>query len=88
MSGIGHFVVTCYDLGGHTATGALTSSATVAVDPSVIPLGSHIYIAGVGLRVAQDTGGAIVGARLDIWEPTYADCMNWGVRDEAVFRAR
>jgi 3D (Asp-Asp-Asp) domain-containing protein len=83
---LGDFVVTCYDLHGHTASGAATTEATVAVDPAVIPLGSRIYIGGVGERIAEDTGGAIVGNRLDIWEPTYSDCMDWGVRDEEVIR--
>jgi 3D (Asp-Asp-Asp) domain-containing protein len=82
---LGTFVVTCYDLRGGTASGAQAGPETVAVDPSVIPLGSRIYIDGVGVRIAQDTGGAIVGHRLDIWEPTYADCENWGVQDRTVW---
>jgi 3D (Asp-Asp-Asp) domain-containing protein len=82
---LGTFVVTCYDLSGRTATGTYTNEATVAVDPSVIPLGSSIYISGVGARLAEDTGGAIVGDRLDIWEPTYADCAAWGVEDREVW---
>ncbi len=82
---LGSFVVTCYDLTGRTASGAFTSMATVAVDPSVIALGTKIYIQGVGYRYAQDTGGAIRGRRLDIWEPTYADCMSWGVRSAGVW---
>jgi 3D (Asp-Asp-Asp) domain-containing protein len=82
---LGSFVVTCYDLAGNTASGAPTSTATVAVDPSVIPLGTRLYIAGVGVRYAQDTGGAIIGKRLDIWEPSYGQCMSWGVRTETVW---
>ena len=81
---LGSFVVTCYDLTGRTASGVPTSMATVAVDPSVIPLGSTINIAGVGDRVAQDTGGAIIGHRLDLWLPTYADCVSWGVQTRSV----
>jgi 3D (Asp-Asp-Asp) domain-containing protein len=77
-------VITCYDLGGRTASGAGTSLATVAVDPSVIPLGTPINIQGVGIRVAQDTGGAIRGHRLDLWEPSYAACMAWGVQSRLV----
>ncbi len=83
---VGTFGITCYDNSGHTASGATTSMQTVAVDPSVIPLGTRIYIAGVGTRVAQDTGGAIKGNRLDIWEPTYQDCMNWGYQNREVWR--
>ena len=82
---LGTFVVTCYDLGGHTATGATPTTQTVAVDPRVIPLGTRINIAGLGERIAQDTGGAIKGNRLDIWEPTYSQCAAWGVRDRQVW---
>lgn len=82
---LGTFVVTCYDLTGHTATGATPSTSTVAVDPRVIPLGTLLYIDGAGQRVAQDTGGAIRGNRLDIWEPSYAQCAAWGVRDRQVW---
>ncbi len=81
---LGEFVITCYDLEGTTASGASTSLATVAVDPSVIPLGTTINIQGVGTRVAQDTGGAILGHRLDLWEPSYAACMDWGVQSRQV----
>ncbi|MDA8046209.1 MAG: 3D domain-containing protein, partial [Actinomycetota bacterium] len=83
---LGTFGVTCYDLSGSTASGAPTSMQTVAVDPSVIPLGTTIYIAGVGERTAQDTGGAIIGHRLDIWEPTYAACADWGFQYRNVWR--
>ena len=83
---LGTFVVTCYDNHGTTASGAHTGSNTVAVDPSVIPLGSTIDIAGVGPRVAQDTGSAIKGRRLDIWMPTVAGCAQWGVQSRQVSR--
>src|SRR5581483_3119751 len=38
-----------------------------AVDPSVIPLGTHLTIPGYGEAVAADTGGSIAGARVDLW---------------------
>ena len=82
---IGTFVVTCYDLGGTTASGAPVGPATVAVDPSVIPLGSRIYVDGAGPRLAQDTGGGIRGRRLDIWEPSGAQCAAWGVQSRQVW---
>ncbi|MGH9076343.1 MAG: 3D domain-containing protein [Acidimicrobiales bacterium] len=81
---LGTFVITCYDLGGTTATGAPVGPGVVAVDPSVIPLGSRISIDGAGDWTALDTGGAIQGNRLDIWEPSGAACDEWGVQTRAV----
>jgi 3D (Asp-Asp-Asp) domain-containing protein len=85
---IGPFLVTCYDINGTTASGAHTSTISVAVDPSVIPLGTHIYVDGAGSRIAQDTGGAIIGRRLDIWEPTYGQCAAWGAQSRQVWIQR
>ena len=45
---------------------------TCAVDPRVIPLGSYMTIAGLGTCHAEDTGGAIIGYRIDVWVPTVA----------------
>ncbi len=82
---LGTFMVTCYDLPGDTATGVPVNAETVAVDPSVIPLGTRIVVDGAGERIAEDTGGAIIGHHIDIWEPTYADCVNWGVQQRQVW---
>lgn len=41
----------------------------VAVDPTVIPLGSIIEVPGVGRRIATDTGGLVRGGRIDLhWQ--------------------
>ena len=71
---------TAYTLGGHTATGAPVGYGVVAVDPSVIPLGTRMTIPGYGEGVAADTGGAIQGAVIDLWFPSAADAANWGRR--------
>jgi len=84
---IGTFTVTCYALGGSTATGQPVSSDVVAVDPRVIPLGTRVDIAGLGVRTASDTGGSIRGHRLDVWMPTVEACRHFGVQQRPVYRA-
>ena len=73
-------LATAYSMPGHTATGLPVGWGVVAVDPSVIPLGSHMYIPGYGDAVAADTGGAIIGNRIDLWFPTVAQAYAWGER--------
>jgi 3D (Asp-Asp-Asp) domain-containing protein/peptidoglycan hydrolase CwlO-like protein len=58
---------TGYCLTGTTATGLPVGPGIVAVDPSVIPLGTRMTIPGYGEGVAADTGGAIRGTRIDVW---------------------
>jgi 3D (Asp-Asp-Asp) domain-containing protein/peptidoglycan hydrolase CwlO-like protein len=73
-------VATGYALPGTTASGRPVGWGAVAVDPSVIPLGSRLTIPGYGVGVAADTGGAIQGARIDLWFPTVAEARGWGTR--------
>jgi 3D (Asp-Asp-Asp) domain-containing protein len=67
-----------------TATGFNLSqnpnARIIAVDPSVIPLGSKVYVEGYGEALAIDTGGAIKGNRIDVLVPTDSQADNWGVR--------
>jgi peptidoglycan DL-endopeptidase CwlO len=69
---------TAYSLPGHTASGLPVGWGVVAVDPSVIPLGTHMYVPGYGEAVAADTGTAIIGDRIDLWFPTLAQAQAWG----------
>lgn len=69
---------TGYSLRGRTATGAPAGWGVVAVDPSVIPLGTRMSIPGYGEGIAADTGGAIVGNTIDLWFPTVAQANAWG----------
>ena len=58
---------TGYCLRGTTATGLPVGPGIVATDPNVIPLGTRMTIPGYGEGVAADTGGAIIGKRIDVW---------------------
>ena len=68
----------------YTATGQPLAYGVASVDPDVIPLGSRLYIEGYGYAVAADTGGAIVGNRIDLAMDSVADALNFGRRDVVV----
>ena len=57
----------------------------VAVDPSIIPLGTRLYIPGYGMAIAADTGGAIVGYCIDLCMESYAEAMDFGRRVVTVY---
>ncbi len=52
---------------GITASGKKVIRGHVAVDPSVIPLGTEFYTEEHGILKAEDTGGRIKGNRIDIF---------------------
>lgn len=75
----------CKGCSGYSATGMnLKKNPTpkvVAVDPSVIPLGTRVWVEGYGEAIAADTGGAIKGNRIDVLVPSEAYARsNWGKR--------
>lgn len=69
----------------YTATGAFAEYGVVAVDPSVIPLGTKLYVEGYGVCSAEDTGGAIKGNRIDLCFNSVDECIQYGVRDVNVY---
>jgi 3D (Asp-Asp-Asp) domain-containing protein len=69
---------TGYCLEGNTATGVPTSPGVVAVDPAVIPLGTHMSVPGYGEGVAADTGSAVKGQTIDVWFKSCAKATAWG----------
>jgi len=71
---------TGYSLRGRTATGAPVGWGVVAVDPSVIPLGTRMSIPGYGEGFAADTGSAVRGNTIDLWFQTLAQARAWGRR--------
>lgn len=66
--------------GGKTASGTTpTAGRTIAVDPKVIPLGSKVIIDG-HTYVAEDTGGAIKGNRIDMYFSSHSEALSWGIK--------
>lgn len=59
--------------------------STIAVDPSIIPLGSKVYIPGYGLAIASDTGELIKGNRIDLFLNSEDECINWGVQTVSLY---
>lgn len=70
---------------GRTASGTPAGYGVVAVDPHVIRLGSHVFVPGYGLAVASDTGGAIVGNRIDLCMESVRDAIIFGRRPVKVY---
>lgn len=91
---LGTFTLTAYTAGvestgktpddqdyGITASGAKAlDGITIAVDPNVIPIGSRVYIEGVGYRIAQDVGSAIKGKRIDVFMSDLTMAKEFGVK--------
>ena len=73
---------TAYAGDSMTSTGAIPKvGRTIAVDPSVIPYGTRVYIPALGgVYVAEDCGGAIKGNKIDIFMASESACNSWGVR--------
>lgn len=70
----------CAGCSGMSATGMDLSDGpkVIAVDPSVIPLGSKVWVEGYGEAIAGDTGGDIQGNRIDVLYPTESEASKWG----------
>ncbi|MGR3766403.1 ubiquitin-like domain-containing protein [Rossellomorea sp. NS-SX7] len=76
------YTASCNGCSGYTATGinlkANPGIKVIAVDPSVIPLGTKVYVEGYGYAVAADTGGAIRGNKIDVFFASKSDAYRWG----------
>lgn len=69
-----------------TYTGTTVHKGTVAVDPRYIPYGTRMFIVSndgeyvYGIAVAEDCGGDIKGDRMDLYFPTFDECIQFGRR--------
>lgn len=82
---------TAYTGGGITATGTAARYGAIAVDPSVIPYGTRMYIVSddgkwiYGVATAEDCGGAIKGHIIDLYFDDYNTCIQFGRRNCTVY---
>ena len=69
-----------------TSTGLKpTVNRTIAVDPTVIPYGSIVYIEGLGYYIAEDCGGNIKNNRIDIYVATHEEAVSFGKQNRNVW---
>ena len=81
---------TAYALDGITATGTVPKRveggwSTIAVDPRVIPYGTKVYVENYGYAIAEDTGGAIKGNRVDLYMNSVQAARSWGRRNVTIY---
>lgn len=69
----------------HGSTGQRVHYGTCAVDPSVIPYGTRLYIEGYGIAVANDCGGAVQGHIVDLYMRSTAECIRWGRQNRKAY---
>ncbi len=78
------YTASCDGCSGITATGINLkenpNAKIISVDPTIIPLGSKVYVEGFGEAIAGDTGGAIKGNKIDVFIPSQQDAINFGVK--------
>lgn len=77
------YTATAYSLRGRTANGTPAGRGVIAADPSVLPLGSRVWVEAGSLSgeyVVADTGGGVRGRRIDIWTPTTHEALRFGRR--------
>jgi len=65
---------------GITASGRRVEHGIVAVDRSIIPLGTRLYVEGYGFAIAADVGGAIRGYKIDLYITNLQDALRFGRR--------
>ena len=76
---------------GYTYSGTIARVGAIAVDPTVIPLGTRMYIYSndgeyiYGVATAEDTGSSIKGNKIDLYFDTFDECWIFGIRDCTVY---
>ncbi|MEO8909613.1 MAG: 3D domain-containing protein [Gemmatimonadaceae bacterium] len=74
--------LTQYCVQGETRRGRLTRHGIVAADPRIFPLARYVEVflgdQYLGRYLVDDTGGNVLGATLDIWNPDCKEAARFG----------
>lgn len=74
--------ICCGKSDGITSSGTRAKEKqTIAVDPNVIPIGSQVHLEGLGTFIAEDTGGAIKGNRIDVYMEDHNQALQFGIQE-------
>lgn len=81
---------TAYAGDGITATGTVpvrnaSGWSTIAVDRSIIPMGTRVYVENYGYAIAEDVGGAIKGNIIDVFMNSESEARSWGRRTVTIY---
>lgn len=74
-----------YTASGRKAVWNPDGYSTIAVDKSVIPYGTKLFVQGYGFAIAADTGTAIKGNKIDVYFNTYDQACDWGAKYVKVY---
>ena len=75
-----HGIGTTYTASGRRAVRDPEGYSTIAVDPSVIPLGTQVFVQGYGFAIAADTGSAVKGNFIDVYFDLNSQACSWAVK--------
>lgn len=81
---LGNYELTAYTWTGNPCASGVYPEDGITVASNTIPLGTKIYIEGIGERTVQDTGG-MSGGVIDIYMDNYNDCIQFGRQSAEVY---
>ena len=77
--------VTAYThTGNPTASGTMPVVGRTVAGPRWIPLGTKVWIEGVGERIVEDRTHIRFNGRYDVFMDSEAECLEWGIQQRVV----
>lgn len=89
MEPLGEWHITAYTWTGYPCANGSYPQAGYTVACNSLPMGTIVYIEGVGIRTVEDRGPASMGdAWVDIYMDTVDECVQWGSQSRQVWRIK